>query len=206
MSKAYVETTVLTDVLLKPGTAKQSLARSALSRYEETLLPVYSIKEWKKGPLDHYAWLHDKFVQTKSLAATVQAINSIHPYFNPRRRSTAMEAFAAATRLDIEEPDGRSQNVSRDEENADRYRLVLAKLILSSWRRRRKIAHKTIQELDCYTEAAPKIERRTGFFDLSPKLCNTDEPCCLEEQLKARPDLLVGAQRLHSRIFPANGG
>jgi hypothetical protein len=48
MSKAYVETTVLTNVLLKPGSKQETEAKLALSRYDETLLPVYSIKEWKR--------------------------------------------------------------------------------------------------------------------------------------------------------------
>jgi hypothetical protein len=70
MNKAYVETTILTDVLIKPGSKNEGVAKAAFSRYTETLLPVYSIKEWKKGPLDHYAYVHDKLVQTKSVADT----------------------------------------------------------------------------------------------------------------------------------------
>ncbi len=63
MNKAYVETTVLTNVLVKPSSAKEAVAKAALSRYEETLLPVYSIKEFKAGPLYHYSYIHDKLVQ-----------------------------------------------------------------------------------------------------------------------------------------------
>ena len=112
-SQAYVDTTVLADALLKPGSPKQSRALAALARYEETLLPVYSIKELKVGALGHYAWLHDKFVQTKSLADTVQAMSSINPHFQGARKSTAWEAFAAATRLLVANSDEAGGYASR---------------------------------------------------------------------------------------------
>ena len=35
--------------------------------------------QWKKGPFDHYAYVHDKLAQTKSLADTIAAINSLSP-------------------------------------------------------------------------------------------------------------------------------
>jgi len=88
MNRAYVETTILTNVLLKPDSKKQAAARSALSRYEETLLPVYSIKEWKAGPLDHYSYVHDKLVETRSLAYTLSAINALNPVLEARRKGT----------------------------------------------------------------------------------------------------------------------
>ena len=112
-SQAYVDTTVLADALLKPGSPKQSRALAALARYEETLLPVYSIKELKVGALGHYAWLHDKFVQTKSLADTVQAMSSINPHIQGARKSTAWEAFAAATRLLVANSDEAGGYASR---------------------------------------------------------------------------------------------
>src|SRR6266571_2010193 len=101
---AYVETTVLTNVLLKPGSKKQAEARLALGRYQTTLLPVFSIKEWKAGPLDHYAYLHDKLVTTKSLRDTISAIASLPPY-NPYKKSTSLEALEAAARLEPAQPE-----------------------------------------------------------------------------------------------------
>jgi hypothetical protein len=67
MNEAYVETTILANILLKPGSQKQAKSQAGLERYEKTLLPVYSIKELKAGPLEHYAYFHDKLVTTKSL-------------------------------------------------------------------------------------------------------------------------------------------
>lgn len=183
MSKAYVETTILTNVLLKPNSGKQSAAISALNRYDETLLPVYSIKEWKLGPLDHYAYVHDKLVQTRSLAYTLAAINSLNPVTDARRKGTAPEAFEAAARLASAEPGSIRIGARHDEEMADRYRLALASLIIRSWRKRRKLTTRTIQDLECYTEAEPKIGN-DGFFDLMPKECSRDRHCCLWDELK----------------------
>jgi hypothetical protein len=183
MSKAYVETTILTNVLLKPGSDKAAAAKSALNRYDETLLPVYSIKEWKSGPLDHYSYFHDKLVQTRSLANTIAAVNSLNPVTEARRRSTSLEALEAAARLDLGQPNATRIAVPLDEEMADRYRLALASLIIRSWHKRRKVTTSTIQDLDCYTEAEPKIGK-DGFFDLTPKECSGDRHCCLWDELK----------------------
>jgi len=189
MANAYVETTVLTNVLLKPGTKKQQQAKQALTQYDSTLLPVYSIKEWKRGPLDYFAYFHDKLVQTRSLKDTIKALNEIPPY-NPYKKSTAFEALAAAAELESKTPPTKTADYgSKDEEMADRYRLASKTLIMKSWKKRRKITDKTIQDLECYTEAEPRIGE-DGFFDLKPKDCDRDRECCLAGELKSAPEQL----------------
>jgi hypothetical protein len=189
MSKAYVETTILTNVLLKPGSAKETSANLALARYDETLLPVYSIKEWKNGPLDHYAFVHDKLVQTKSLAATITAMNAISAHYKPYKKSTSYEAFEAAAHGQITQSKSGQSSTNLDFEMSDRYRLALASLIIRSWRKRRKVTTKTIQDLECYIEASPRLGR-DGYFDLKPQKCERDRRCCLWDRLRARPKIL----------------
>jgi hypothetical protein len=184
MNRAYVETTFLTDALLKPATKKEVAAKAALSRYDETLLPVYSIKELKAGPLDHYSYVHDKLVVTRSLAHTLNAINSLNPVIEARRKSTSFEALEAAAQLDKAHPAGRPGSHA-DEDMADRYRLALAALIILSWQKRRNVTSKTIDDLECYTEAQPKIGK-DGLFDLTPKECAHDRHCCLWDELKLK--------------------
>jgi hypothetical protein len=183
MNKAYVETTVLTDALLKPATVKQAAAQAALGRYQETLLPVYSIKELKAGPLDHYSYVHDKLVVTRSLAHTLNAVNSLNPVIEARRKSTSFEALEAAAQIDKAHPGIHRLSSNADEEMADRYRLALAALIILSWQKRRNITSKTIDDLECYTEAQPKIGK-DGLFDLTPKECAHDRHCSLWDELK----------------------
>jgi hypothetical protein len=147
MNKAYVETTILTDAILKPATAKQAAAKAALGSYAETLLPVYSIKELKAGPLDHYSYVHDKLVVTRSLAHTLNALNSLNPVREARRKSTSSEALEAAAQIDKAHPGVQHPGSPLDEEVADRYRLALAALIILSWQKRRKVTSKTIDDL-----------------------------------------------------------
>ncbi len=184
MTKAYVETTILTDALLKPGTVKQAAALRAISSFETSLLPVYSIKEWKAGPLQTYSYVHDKLVVTGSLGDTLEAISRLHP-LRAYMKNTSLEAWTAATRF-VESSAG---DVPVDE-LVDRYRLALASLIKTSWRKRRKLTTETIQDLDCYIEAEPKIEKTKGLFDLHPMKCERDRECHLAAALKSRPEML----------------
>ena len=147
-SKAYVDTSVLTDALLKQD-AKGSAARTALKRYSETFLPVYAIKEFRAGPLDYWIWLHNKLAQTKSVASTLRFLNQVIG-FQVNRPKTAIEALATfmerfgGTRL-------------TDSEAADFYRLHAFRIIMSAWKKRRTLTTKVVDELTCYVEADPKF-------------------------------------------------
>jgi hypothetical protein len=187
MTDAYVETTVLTDLLLKPNSKKQQRAKAALSRYDKTLLPVYSIKEMKAGPLDTFAYVHDKLVQTQSLADTMQWISEL-PNLT-YRKPTATEAIAAAGQIAKSRPAKYTVLGDGDKDHADSYRFSLASIIIRSWKKRRKITTQVVDDLQCYLESAPRLGK-DGFFDLSPQECTKDEECSLASALKARPDLL----------------
>lgn len=187
MTDAYIETTVLTDLLLKPNSKKQKRAKAALGRYDATLLPVYSIKEWKAGPLDTFAYIHDKLVQTQSLADTLQTISEL-PILS-YRRSTSMEAIAAAGKTAKSRPKRFTALGPSDKDHADSYRLSLVSLILRSWKKRRKISTQVVEDLPCYLEAAPRV-RSDGFLDLNPQLCEEDQECCLASALRSNPKLL----------------
>jgi hypothetical protein len=195
MSDAYIETTVLTDFLLKPKTPKQERAKAALARYENTLLPVYSIKEWKAGPLDYFAYLHDKLVVTQSLRDTFQALSALGR--GSYRQATSMEALAAAATtattatVSAGTPTKKYQGLgSSDREMADSYRLALESLIIRSWRKRRRITTQIVDELSCYIEVEPRVGK-DGLLDLKPQQCERDQECCLSPQLKAKPTLLA---------------
>jgi hypothetical protein len=188
-SKAYVETTIIADALLKPGNPKCSQALSALKRYDQTFLPVYSIKEWKAGIMKHYAYLHEKLVQTKSLSRTIQLIGSLPDAYHRYRKNTSLEALSAAVHLSSQTRSATSISANEDEELADRYRLAIAVLLMLSWEKRRQLTTETIQELDCYTESPPVLTE-SGVFNLSPMNCSNETECALEKALKQKPELL----------------
>jgi hypothetical protein len=187
MSDAYVETTVLTDILLKPGTPKQARAKAALARYQNTLLPVYSIKEWKAGPLRNFAYLHDKLVVTKSLRKTLQAVSALAR--GSYKQSTSIEALVAAGTVSKNQPKTYSGLGSNDLEIADSYRLALESLIIRSWRKRRRMTTVVVDELPCYVEVEPRVGKN-GLLELKPTKCE-DQECSLASALKAKPDLLA---------------
>src|SRR5438552_3179011 len=97
MSKAFVDTTVFTDVALKTRPYNKSSADS-LKRYSETELPTYAIKEFKAGPLSHYAWLHNKFATLKSFANTLDALHRMSMSPRKYRTATALEALRDAAK------------------------------------------------------------------------------------------------------------
>jgi hypothetical protein len=194
MTKAFVETTILTDVLLKPKSAKWTRARAALARYDRTLLPVYSIKEWKAGPLNTFAFVHDKLVSTRSLHQTLDALSILRGY----KLSTAFEALTAA-HAPRPGPHTVVAGSTEDQRSADRVRLALRSLIIRSWRNRRKVTTDVIQDLPCYTEAEPRIGKY-GLFVLAPMKCEEQTECSLASALKARPDLLEALRN----AIPAN--
>ncbi len=60
---------------------------------------------------------------------------------------------------------------------------------IRSWRKRRKVTTEVIQDLECYTEAPPRVQK-DGLFDLKPQQCDPEHECSLAAQLKARPEML----------------
>lgn len=159
---------------------------------------MYSIKEFKGGPLDNYSYVHDKLLTTKSLAATLEAIHRL--FRSPYKKSTSEEAMIAAARLVAGTPGTAIDPVALDQELADRYRLALASLILRAWDQRRSVTTRTIQDLDCYTEARPKVDKH-GLFDFTPRRCERERECSLAGALKAQPELL---RRLRDAIPEAS--
>src|ERR1700729_967557 len=96
MAKAFVETTVLADALLKPEAGKT--AREALRKYEVTELPEYALKEFKAGPLKNVVWFHNKLVTTSSFVKAIDALQKMS--LSPKRytTATALEALREAAK------------------------------------------------------------------------------------------------------------
>jgi hypothetical protein len=188
MADAYVETTILTDILLKPESLKNKRAKAALGRYANSLLPMYSIKEWKAGPLKHFAYIHDKLLLTRSFSRTMNAVSALSN--RTYAKSTQLEALAAASITIKNKPQKYMGLGNRDDEMADSYRLALASIILRSWWKRRKITTAIVDELSCYFETEPQIAE-DGTFDLRPQLCDSAQECSLAARLRSQPKSLA---------------
>jgi hypothetical protein len=193
VTRAYVETTVLADALLKPG-PRANAAKSALRRYDESLLPVYSIKEFKAGPLAHYVWFHGKLVTTGSWQKTLgQLRKTAMSPFRMRWVSTAIEALEAAEHKDRAITLGHLVDkygalATRDVVQCDRYRLSLRRIIMRAWKKRRQLTSTVVHELSCYPEGDIVEER--GLIELGEVDCCPKDECCLAEELRRHPESL----------------
>jgi hypothetical protein len=181
--KAFVDTTILAEVLLKTGPSHEA-AENALRLYDETLLPVYAIKEWKRGQFATYVYIHNLLKRTGSFSATNIALSRL--FMRPRMQSTAFEALAVTY---VNLPSAASAQVSQDE-LADRFRLAFKTLIYLSWESRRSVTSDTVMDLECYVESGPR-DQVNGEIDIQPRDCKGDQECCLAKQLRKDKDALI---------------
>lgn len=194
MSKAFVDTTVLTDALLKHGEIRDR-ALSGLSRYDETLLPVYAIKEFKAGPLNNFVWMHNKLAITKSFSAALDALQRMS--LTPRRYTTAtaieaLKTAAGTVSHDVNNIAGLAAKYGPEAELdsalSDEFRLSIQQAILRAWISRRSLTTRVTNELSCYVEVAPALKK--GIFECKPLGCMPVNQCCLADELKASPESL----------------
>ncbi|MCA3559780.1 MAG: hypothetical protein IOC82_01960 [Aestuariivirga sp.] len=179
--RAFIETTILVDLLLKRK-SRRSAVKVALSKFSETLLPQYAIKEMKAGALFACVWLHNKLVTTDSIPDAIQAVHAMSR--TPRRYlvSTALEAWAVAEESIASKsylPNQVVTPAAREKLRRQEMINLIRSQIMLGWRRRRKSFTKVVSPLTCYVEdelilVGERIE--TG------KIKCAHEPCCLKEQ------------------------
>lgn len=196
-NEALVDTTVLTDVLLKDSSPQGKAAKKALARYGETLLPVYAIKEFRAGPLKAHIWFFNHLAASRSIVKTVDALQRMS--LSPRRYtvSTALEALKAAAQAPA--TIGRlvaeyGPNASVDVVQADRYRLNEGRRIRRAWKNRRAFTSRVIEELSCFDEDSFK-QTDDGLFNVDPPGCRRGAKCCLVKRFGSE---LRGVKQLRS--------
>lgn len=182
MSVAFVDTTVLTDAVLKSGNQRVA-AEGALRRHAVTKLPVYALKEFKLGPLSYYTWLHNKLVLLRSVDSALEAIQRAIPW-QKYRAQTALQAFRDA-RVEIAAMTPSQVRTRGDYANYeyDQLRLILKRRIFRAWRRRRKVTTEVVEELACFLESEP-VEKHDGTINLRRADCQG--ACEIASKLRAR--------------------
>lgn len=202
MSKAFVETTILTNILLKESQDEGKAALAELGRFDVTELPVYAIKEFTAGPLHNYVYVHNKLVDTKSYPATLKAVSKIIAY-QPRKASTALEALVESeSSIEKKIPGGLQikygDKATSDSIHCDESRLILNYLIKKAWKRRRSVTSSVVNELSCYEETAPE-EIANGSIKLKNKKCKKE--CSMADALRKEPEVLT---KLRDSIDPSS--
>lgn len=189
MPKAYVDTTILVNVLLKRGAVQQTCI-AALKRYDSTELPTYALKEMKAGPLSGWIWLHNKCVACRSYAQVLAALHGMAR--SPRRNLplTALEAWQeismrnSVTLGQLVESYGRA--AIEDVVKADRLRLGLRRRIMTAWRARNSTIS-VVHPLPCYQDAELGFAN-SGVINCRPVECHPTPNCSLATQMAKDPD------------------
>jgi predicted nucleic acid-binding protein len=184
--RAFVDTSVLTDALLKPGEPRKR-ANAALARFTATLLPVYAIKEFQAGPFASYCWMHNVLVNEQSLSRAMQRVQAVSRTPQRYLTSTAMEAMAIATSTALGAMDAVTAQAKYgpqttfDVVGAAEVRLNLRSLILRAWRKRRRVTTAVVNPLSCYNEADPIQER--GLIVVRRWPCTLEPSVLLQNNL-----------------------
>ena len=184
MNRAYVDTTVLTDALLK----RDPHIKTALDRYSCTELPVYAIKEFRAGPLKNWIWFYNKLVNN----SYSDALRELHRMgLTPRRYTTltALEALQQVAKefesMVNEEVIAKYPGQTLGQTVRDQYLLHVRRRIVQSWRQRRTLTTAVVQELPCYPERAPRFHPG-GLIERDHLGCDHGGECVLAVELRKR--------------------
>ena len=186
--KAFVETTVLTDLLLKRD-GSEVAAKAALDRYANVLIPQFAWKEFKRGPLAAFKWMHNKLAETSDFALALIALQRLSRTPMKYKTSTAIQAvhtaFASYDKMDfwkLQKKYGRTASAAVV--IADIHRLHLKDTILRAWKKRKALGGGAYHPLSCYPDE--NIRDNAGRLDLAPTDCPESVDCCLRQQLTGR--------------------
>lgn len=189
MTNAFVETTIITNLLLKKDGSEQR-AKALLDQYSEVIIPEFSWKEFKRGPLMHFRWLHNKLNDTKSLTATFLAYQKLTSGFKPYMVSTAAQALhtgstylSSMTTVDLQNKYGTLATI--DAIQADIIRLRIKEVICDAWDARSSLGCK--HPLSCYENIDITFDKK-GNVVLTPTDCPLRLDCCLRQQVVGRKD------------------
>ena len=198
MTKAFLDTTILVNRLLKTGELKKQ-AQRALVRYDVTELPVYAIKEFRAGVFYNLAWAHNKLLETKSVSKMIEIAARWRK--KPNLVSTVFEFYASHQRL-IETEKLSSLNAkyngntTRGEFECYELRINLKSALKRAWARRRRVTSAVIQDLGCFDEEKPIM--KSGYFEQQRMGCSPSYECVLASDFRrdiARCDLLRDASK-----------
>lgn len=198
MSEAFVDTTILADVLLKPHLPKGKTAIDSLKHFTKTEILVYALKEFKNGPLRYYINFYNKMVTLESYSEALLFIHKISMSPNRYYASTAIEALAEfegemekASRNNIskwQKKYGPKCNIERI--RFDECRLSLKTRIFLAWKKRRKQISPVVFSLYCFVES-DLVENRGRIEHHKIKCVLNKGGCPLADEMRKGKDDLV---------------
>jgi hypothetical protein len=202
MTRAFLDTTVLTYALLKTSEQGHRAVRS-FRRFTAIDVPMYAVKEFKAGPLRAYMWLHNRVVTTKSWSEAIGNIGGVARQHN--LSTTAIQAVAEFSSSLAKASIGtlaRSErgDITLEELQQREATIWLRTKVMQAWRKRNKPPFNPVRPLRCYAELEPTI-RANGLLDYTPLKCSLAH-CCLKEEFVAS---LEETKLLHGACVAVGG-
>jgi hypothetical protein len=200
MTDAFIETTVLTNLLLKKD-GSEVAAEAAIAKFATAIVPQFAWKEFKRGPLANFVWAFNKLADTRSFVDTLAALQRMS--LSPKRylTSTAIQALHTAFIGLFSSPSLTSlrgqygDKADADQLHADLIRLELKRTILGSWGKRHSLYGGAQEGLDCYPDA--DLTEKGARLEINPRDCPKGTDCCLRSRLSnRRKDLGVAKNAL----------
>jgi len=154
--RQFLDTTVVTDALLKRGTSLGDSAALAFEGPAESTISDYVAREFRLGPLQYAIWLHNKFCLTPRLDAVLSSIRAVLSR-QPYRASLALELLGISSREFSNSFSGLLAGADLDTAQADSIRLSLQRKIHKSWRIVRSKRFRVEPELSCDVENSAEL-------------------------------------------------
>jgi hypothetical protein len=209
MTDAFIETTVLTNLLLKKD-GSETAAEAAIARYTGAIVHQFAWKEFKRGPLKNFVWAFNKLVDNRSFLDTLAALQRMS--ITPQRylTSTAIQAFHTAFTAMFSSPNLNAlklqygDKADTDRLHADLIRLELKRTIIGAWNKRNNLYGGQQEKLSCYPDV--DLVEKGARIEVDPRDCPRGTDCCLRSRLSNRrkevgvaKDALPNDQRKETR-------
>lgn len=203
--RAFVETTILANLLLKSDETRTSAA-NLIRQFDEVIVPQFAWKELKRGALTYFVWAHNRLTDCKTFSGFMGILSKLSRTPQRYRTSTTLEALESAIEkvfavspTSFAESYGEAASV--DSISKDIIRICLKETIVSAWDQRNNLFGGPRHRLECYPDAELK-ERRNGHLACQPRDCPKGTDCCLrvqtrpkEKQIAALKDAIGESER-----------
>ena len=177
MAEAFIDTTIVCNVLLPTTSGQDTAAKAAVGSYAVAAVPMYALREYRAGPLGYWILAYNVLVMHDDIKSAQDELAS-KSAFKPRQQSATLRAIVeglievglvgATTPVDLK----------RELEN------YLLRVISAAWDLRRGVGTDVVQHLGCFTDAEFDIVDE----QIEIAECRREAPCGAALELKKRSD------------------
>lgn len=201
MDKAFVDTTILCDILLPhANSAAKIAARAALARYKATSVPTYAFVEFRSGPLGYYIFAHNQLAIHDTIGNAVASINTKSAYM-PRKGMGSLNAIIRAiTHVAVTQkvrPNGQPEvDVKRQLQS------YLRTLIVKAWNARHQVTDSVVRHLSCFMDEQLQLVDGQLRLRGTNTACMPNVACGAAIELK---NMAVDVQKVIDVLRPSKG-